>query len=452
VLDASNTQPLDDRSQTSAAPYHSQIPESTPVGHLPPFLDVKLLHQDPVADRRLIDGHTWNVLASTLFAHFNNHVTPRLTWVDRPDHPWRTVISPLVKDNSCLRLSVLSLAAAHLSVTSPSSPIAEKARAINHRLRDLSLHILNRKIGLEIAGYTSKLTAHCQHSKLIEIMASTLLLCYGEMMVPNSTDWNLHLHACQILIERYNWINISGEQSDVIEFVIKEVADIEVFRNMGAFTQDRIFHTDTLRPRSIPNNDFRTFMDVFSEVTTEERRRHNLVKIGQPLPLIDMAFWLTKAKYAYTRASVDTSKLFTAQEEDAQKRMEATIRAVYYAICIYVYQALAPNRDTKEEIERYVSFLEREIKFLTTGSAHMFSHDIFVPLFLLGTECWGDKSRQDEIEKQFLQLLSSTGIWCNSTALDFLKCFWTTSAIQGTGKWIEYARENEAHIGPFLVF
>ena len=451
-----STQRLDDQSQPAASTHEPQIPESTqnPDGQLPttPHLYLQALLQDPVADRCLLDGYTWTILSGTLFTHFNNQVTPRLTWVDRPDHPWRTVISPLAKDNTCLRLSVLSLAAAHLSVTSPSSLIADKARAINRRLRDSSLHILNRKIGLELAGYSSAIHHAYQQSKLIEIMATTLVLCYEEMMVPNSTDWNLHLRACRTLIERYRWCNMPGEQSDVIDFVVKEVADIEVLRNIGAFTKDQVFMADTLRPQSSLENYFKTFMGVFREITTEERRRQALVKKGQPLPVVDMAVWLTKAEYAYTRASVDTAWLFTTHEDGTRKRMESTIRAVYYAICIYSHQALAPNGDTKEEIEKSISFLENEIKFLTAGSAHMFSHDIFVPLFILGTECWGDKSKQDEVEKQFVHLLSSTGIWCNSTALHFLKCFWATPEFHGTGKWIQYARENEKHNGPFLVF
>ncbi|CAG7945373.1 unnamed protein product [Penicillium salamii] len=410
--------------------------------------------EDPATDHCLVDGYTWTTLSDTLLIHFSCHVAPRLTWVDRPDHPWRTVISPLASQNNCLRLSVLSLAAAHLAVTSPTGSASDNVQVLSRRLRDSSVHILNRKIGLELAGYSSA-TENPLHN-LIEIMATALVLCYGEMMIPNSTDWGIHLYACRTLIRRSIWStqpekHSPRKHSDAIDFVVKEVADIEVFRNMGAFASDQIFIANTLHPETTLDGYFKTFMGVFREITSEERRRQHLRRIGQRVPTIDMAIWLTKASDAYTRAYSDTAWLSTIHEDDSRRYMEATIRAVYHAVCIYSHQALASDFGNGAQIERSVSLLELEIEFLTTGSAHMFSHDIFVPLFILGTECWGNQTKQDQIEWQFRKLLSSTGIWCNSTALQFLRGFWATSGLQYVN-WIQYARENEQHNGPFLVF
>lgn len=283
-------------------------------------------------------------------------------------------------------------------------------------------------------------------------MATTLVLCYGEMMIPNSTDWKLHLHACGTLIKRYSWCGKPGKQSDAIDFIVKEVADIEVFRNMGAFARDQVFIADIIRPQTSLDSYFKTFMGLFREITSEERIRQNLLKGGRSLPMTDMAIWLDKAKNAYMRASTDTAWLSTIHEDISRQRMEATIRAVYHAVCIYSHQALAADLESRTRIESSITSLEDEIEFLTTGSAHMFSHDIFVPLFILGTECWEDKAKQERVEAQFMDLLSSTGIWCNSTALQFLKCYWKSTEFHVTRNWIQYARETEEQNGPFLVF
>lgn len=451
---ALRTRQVDDQSQIlpSTPKSHTPGPNKKFDNHTTTILhpDLRILPADPLTDRCLVDSYTWSTCSSTLFTHFSCHVTPRLTWVDRPDHPWRTVISPLAKRSTCLRLSVLSLAAAHLSVTSPTSPI--KARTISRCLRDSSVRILNQKISLELAGSSLNTDSLSRQLNVIEIMTTTLVLCYGEMMIPDSTDWNLHLHACRTLIETYRWRDKPGLHANAIDFVLKEVADIEVFRNMGAFSKGQIFVTDTLRPKSSLDSYFKTFMGVFREITSEERSRQNLLQEGQTLPTVDMAVWLNKAQHAYTRASMDTAWLSTIHENSTRERMEATIRAVYHAICIYSHQALASSDEKNEQIEKSISLLEEEIEFLTAGSAHMFSHDIFVPLFILGTELWGNRLKQDTVERLFTNLLWSTGIWCNSTALQFLKRFWATPGLHAYKTWIQFARENEEQNGPFLVF
>ncbi|KAF3385363.1 hypothetical protein F1880_002764 [Penicillium rolfsii] len=426
----------------------------------------------PTTDRSLVDSYSSAILSRNLFTHFNIKVAPRLTWVDRPDHPWRKVIAPLAQRSGCLGLSMLSVAAAHLSYTSSNAlPSANPTQSINHRLRDASLHMLNQKINTELANYHSTTDHLSRDSTLIEILATTLVLCYGEMLIPHSTDWNLHLHACRVLIERYTWRNRHNKSPNAaIDFIIREVADIEVFRNIGAFSVEHPFITDTLHPQSTLLDDyFHTFTGVFREITAEERRRYTISQEAKsssgnqspsqsqlPLPPINMAPWRAKVELAHARASADITRLITAHGSNTQKWMESIIRAVYHASLIYAYQCLAPIPEATAEIGTSLPILLAEIEFLTAGPVHSFSHDIFVPLFIAGTECWGDRARQDAVEKRFRELLAAMGIWCNFSALRFLKGFWGRGTESGeyhrVGGWIPYAREHEGDNGPFLVF
>lgn len=423
----------------------------------------------PTIDRPLVDGYTSAILSRNLFTHFNIKVAPRLTWVDRPDHPWRKVIAPLGQRSRCLGLSILSVAAAHLSFTSSNIPSATATpQSINHRLRDASLHTLNQKINTELANYHSTTDHLSRDSTLIEILATTLVLCYGEMLIPHSTDWNLHLHACRVLIERYTWRNRhSAHPNAAIDFIIREVADIEVFRNIGAFSIEQPFITDALHPHSkstLLDDYFHTFTGVFREITAEERRRYALSQKAkaqdesdnqsQPLPPapIDMAPWRAKVDLAHARASADTTRLISTHGTNTQKWMHSIIRAVYHASLIYAYQSLAPLPEATAEIKISLPILLAEIEFLTAGPVHSFSHDIFVPLFIAGTECWGDRDRQGAVEGRFRELLAAMGIWCNFSALRFLKAFWGRGEYHRVGGWIPYARENEGDNGPFLVF
>ncbi|CEJ58426.1 hypothetical protein PMG11_07082 [Penicillium brasilianum] len=421
----------------------------------------------PTIDRPLVDSYTSAILSHNLFTHFNIKVAPRLTWVDRPDHPWRKVIAPLAQRSRCLGLSILSVAAAHLSFTSSDIP-STATPSSNHRLRDASLHTLNQKINTELANYHSTTDHLSRDSTLIEILATTLVLCYGEMLIPHSTDWNLHLHACRILIERYTWRNRhAATPNAAIDFIIREVADIEVFRNIGAFSSEQPFITDALHPHSksiLLDDYFHTFTGVFREITAEERRRYTLSQRTKdhdytdkpqppsPLPPVDMAPWRAKVDLAHARALADITRLITTHGTNTQQWMHSIVRAVYHASLIYAYQSLAPLPEATAEIGASLPILLAEIEFLTAGPVHSFSHDIFVPLFIAGTECWDDGRRQEAVERRFRELLAAMGIWCNFTALRFLKAFWGRKEYHRVGGWIPYARENEGDNGPFLVF
>lgn len=414
----------------------------------------------PDADARLRDGFTSTTISDALFNHFNANVAPRLTWIDTPDHPWRKLMYPLAKRCTCLHLSILSVAAAHLSSTSPATqPNAASIQTINNRLREATLQTLNNKLRAELARFTSSdgSNHHEQPSSLVETLATTLVLCYGEMLVPNSTNWHLHLHACRILIDRHQW-RLNLQQTAIPDaattFLMREVSDIEVFHTFGAFTQDPA-SSSTLPPRTILDPHFGAFTGLLWAITTEERRRHRTLQEGNPPSQTDMSLWRARLDHAYTRAATDTASLSQTHGSSTQKAMDAIVRAVYQSSLIYSYQALATSEEANETINaRRIALLAHEIDLVTAGPVHNLSHDIFLPLFILGTEVWSDRNRQGEIERLFLDLVSATGLWCNYTALRFLRAFWASGnqRYHGVGGWIRFAREHERDNGSFLVF
>lgn len=362
---------------------------------------------------------------------------------------------PMAKRCPCLHLSILSVAAAHLTSTSPANHHdSQEIQVMNTRLREASLRTLNNMLRVELEKFNSPNNTRNGTTALAEILATTLVLCYGEMLVPNSTDWNLHLHACRVLIERHQWRIWQNKTPDAAtSFLMREVSDIEVFRTFGAFTRDPNF-TSVLPPRTILDSHFGAFTGLLWEITMEERRRHSLLQEGQSLPRIDMLAWRTRMDHAFTRASTDTANLSSTHGENTQDWMNAIVRSVYYASLIYCFQALATKEEAQIAIDTSLPHLNQDIDFVTAGPVHFLSHDIFLPLFIAGTESWADPTRQATIERLFVELISDTGLWCNRTALHVLKSFWKSEnfAYHSVGKWIQFARENEQDNGPFLIF
>ncbi|OJJ30540.1 hypothetical protein ASPWEDRAFT_164800 [Aspergillus wentii DTO 134E9] len=401
----------------------------------------------PTRDCGLVDSHSRLILSHKLFAHFNVNVAPRLTWIDSPDHPWRKIVVPLAQRCPSLSMAILSAAAAHLLFTSTGDvPDTAAIETIGHHLRDTCIRDLTKAISAELEGYTRQQAN--DSSFLVQILATTLVLCYREIVVPDSTDWSLHLHACRILIERQKW---RGDRPGAVAaFLIKEVADLEVFRSIGTFTTGEGSST-LLLPQSIFGNHFRTFTGLIYEITAEERRRHELAMNHQHLPQMNMNIWQIKARQACNQASADTTWL-ASHGEHMQNRVNALIQAYYYTTLIYSYQALAPLPETAVLIQTLVSQLFDEIEVFTADTIHIISHNIFLPLFIAGTESWADSARQGMIERLFQSLVSATGVWCNYSAMHFLRAFWARAEYHGIGKWIQYARENERGKSQFLIF
>ncbi|KAI9045469.1 uncharacterized protein KD926_008896 [Aspergillus affinis] len=166
-------------------------------------------------------------------------------------------------------------------------------------------------------------------------------------------------------------------------------------------------------------------------------------------PDINMDAWRDKIEEAHAQTSEGTATILRG-DEHTLRRAEAMVRAHYYACLIYFHQALAPAWEARPAIDAYIGPLFDEIQFLTAGPTRTFSQNIFFPLFIAGTEYARDESGQAVIQTLFMDLISSTGVWCNHTVLQFLRTFWTRSDCQET--WIQYARENERNLSLCLLF
>jgi hypothetical protein len=286
---------------------------------------------------------------------------------------------------------------------------------------------------------------------LVEMLASMLVLCYGELHIPGSTDWKLHLRACHAIIERHHLRSMREHSEDIIaKFLIKEVIDLETFGNVSAFTVE-LDPTVMMTWPSVFDGHFWDFTSLVNEITVAERSRHAfLIRSDSPVQA-NMGYWHAKLETAYSRATVLISS-FPEDELVKRKRFRAIIEAHYHACLIYSYQALASQTETVEAVQSSVDLLWHTILSVMTEPGPTFAHDIFFPLFIVGTESQDGRERQNQIETLFLQSIATTGFWCNHAALRFLRLFWEHASDGYQRSWIQFARHNEQEIGTFFVF
>ncbi|KAM0421492.1 hypothetical protein ACHAPT_010665 [Fusarium lateritium] len=284
------------------------------------------------------------------------------------------------------------------------------------------------------------------NQSLVEILTAMLVLCYTEAFIPGSRDWKLHLRACRTLIKFGNLRDQKTSPNCIESFILKEVADLDTLYNISVFTDESIS-----LPEHCGDTRIWSFTGLINDITTVERQRHEARQKGRKLADVDMEEWRQRAQNAYTQVSARAST-FSKDQEEMRQCFDAVVRAHYHASIIYSYQAFAPAKEVQELVKSSIDILLRDIQSVLAGHIHTFSHDLFLPCFIAGTECRGDKLRQSIVERLFLESLSMTGLWCNHTALEFLTTLWGSPEYEMGMSWIQYARENEARIGTFIAF
>ncbi|KAH7148236.1 fungal-specific transcription factor domain-containing protein [Dactylonectria macrodidyma] len=399
----------------------------------------------------LVGHYLSTASVDNLFNHFCNEVTPMLIWLDGPHNTWRNSIPGLAKNSDCLRLSIMGLAAAHLSVTCAGSNNKAVLLHFNHNLRDASLRDLNHKMNLELNRDDAKAEENYGDASVAEILATILVLCFAEMLTPESTDWSLHLRACRAFVNRHSLQTRREEPLDsIIRFLFKEALDLEAYANISSFTRTPNL---TLKPpsNSMFDGHFWIFTGLLHDVTIAERQLYDLEQEGGQIPATDISGWKAKLDVAHSMASACISSVLDPEDSN-RGSFHAIIRAHYYAGLIYCHQALVRTSESAESTAAFVDGLFHEIQ-LATGvlpKCTIFCHDLFFPLFIAGTESRANPHRQGIVQGLFETTISTTGLWCNNGGLTFLRNFWAASGNVGT--WISFARENESQISPFIIF
>ncbi|KAF5597380.1 hypothetical protein FPANT_4068 [Fusarium pseudoanthophilum] len=394
----------------------------------------------------LVDRHVRQAAHAVLFQHFSHEVASRLAWLDGPKNPWRTLVLPLVQRSSCLRLSTLGLAAAHMSVVSPQDKAA--LVQIHRSLRDATLCHLNRQMEYERNREVSGRDNNTQVSVLIEIILTMISLCYAEMFMPNSTGWRLHLSGIRTGLERYDPAN--PHEKAIAQFFVEELDYLEVFGSISSFNSSLRRHKP-LSQHATSGDYFREFTEALYEITVTERSRDRTFKTGKILVDTDMAVWQDKLTRSYNSvcARIDSTP---SKNVAHQIGLKSVLKAQYYACLVYSYQALASDLEKRVSIPPLVDSLYNEIIFMTSCPRESVSHNISFPLFILGTTSQLYTQNQVMIEKLFTENIAATGFSCNSAVLQFLRDFWNATAAGSAQNWIQYARDNEERISPFIVF
>lgn len=360
-------------------------------------------------------------LSDALMHHFYEELTPRLTWVDDSNNPWRTLIHPFSHRSSSVRTCLLYLASAHLLTRDGQHQQGELLEVTQH-LRGQSLYNLNDGLKDQL----QQSTCGKKGSRTV-LLASVLLVCHAELLIPASTEWRVHLQGCRAIVDadHARTTNISR----VDDFLVQEIADLHVFDGLSAFDGEQA-NAELLAARTTRPSAW-TFTRLLHEVTGEERLLHRGGRVDER----SVEQWMERFRNAYAAA-------LRISSHDAA--YAAVANAHFYAGIIYLHQALASGESREAHLADWKARLMSNIE--ATGGRY--DHDLFWPLFIIGSEA--SPHEQADIVQHINDCIASSGFHCNRPALDFLETFWKHRSSSET--WIEFARQHRAGRPTFLIF
>ncbi|EXA30940.1 hypothetical protein FOVG_17717 [Fusarium oxysporum f. sp. pisi HDV247] len=333
-----------------------------------------------------------------------------------------------------------------MSVVSPQNQAG--LVQIHRDLRDATLRILSQRMQSELSREATPIHEDSEASGLIEMILTMICLCYGEMFIPNSTGWKLHLTGVRAGFERYN-LRYHYEES-VSRFFVEELEYLEAFGSISSFTPTSR-RRKPISQHPTCDDYFKEFTDSLHDITATERSQHQAYQAGSPFADTNMSVWKNQLMSSYEAvcARIDSTP---PQDVAVQIGLRSLLKAQHYACLVYSYQALAPDSEREKAIPTLVDCLYNEIIFMTSWPTEAVSHNISFPLFILGTESQLYTEKQIMVERLFTESIAATGFSCNSTVLQFLNEFWNATADGAPKSWIQYARENKEKISPFIVF
>jgi hypothetical protein len=280
-----------------------------------------------------------------------------------------------------------------------------------------------------------------------------VVLCYTEVLVPGSSDWRLHLRGCRTILDLQPLKECFLASDDpVINFLLKEICDLEMITGISTF------HHESAPLQLTAVHPSRTdagwaFTKLIHSVTELERERYRQWQAGASPPSVDMSIWCQRAQEAHVKSLACTEWLDGGHQSSLRPSFEAVVRAHHSATIIYAYQAFKTPGEKDAALPGLLDPLLTDIRFVLAGPTDDLFHDLFFPLFIAGIEYASDPEKTCEIDRLYLQSLTRTGVWCNYSALQFLRNFWSACLVSPEPlNWMEFARANTSAFETFVVF
>ncbi|KPI45621.1 uncharacterized protein AB675_844 [Cyphellophora attinorum] len=283
----------------------------------------------------------------------------------------------------------------------------------------------------------------------IKVLAGTLIFSHAEMLRPQSQEWRLHLGGCHTiargLVQSPSQLQA---ESPALRFLSKELSDLESLLELSHF-RPRPSRAPVPPSRVQPHRlgTFTTFTEILRDITSQERMQGPLdTRAGDSISMTDLRVWKQRIDQAFDLSRSELSNQHAA-DTVAGLAFKSVIDAHHVAAIIYLHQVYFQFVHPTEMLDVRLCSAITNVQ-----DAGLYYHDLFWPLFVLGTLSTGQDQQQTWVERLWRLCVSTTSFYCNEPALAFLKAYWARPSEEYLVSWIQYARLHSDVLDSFIIF
>ncbi|KAI1027743.1 hypothetical protein LB504_011675 [Fusarium proliferatum] len=347
-----------------------------------------------------------------LLDYYDKNIAGLMVWIDSEKNYYRQKVLPLAQTNEAVRLAICAISAQHAARDFTPSTVYEKDR---DRVLSMIMH------GVDDMTAHSQLTVTADTAEWM--LSSMMVLSSYELAHTGGADAaDFHRKAARALVNTLSTLDFP--KSSLFGFLQNQLSMYDIFACTTIFDTTDV--QDAIRPIEFEEDrSFSAYLLLLHDVT--------LISRGNS-PEDSSRDWrggLAQAR-GETLMEVGSSGICSSANRGDFVRL---VDAYHNAALLYTARCLGRQYGLDEAVS--LSDLFRLLSGME--NLHASIHNLAWPIFIAGTECYGDDNRQLIVRGLYQTLSDMTGFKHHGDVLTFLETFWAN----GDSDWRILAKQWE---------
>ncbi|KAF4452147.1 hypothetical protein F53441_4957 [Fusarium austroafricanum] len=347
-----------------------------------------------------------------LLEYYDKNIARLLVWIDSERNYYRQKVLPLAQTNEAVRLAICAVSAQHAAKDFTPSSIYEKDRD----------HVLSM-----IMRGVNDMSAHPQLSVSADtaewMLSSMMVLSSYELAHSGGADAaDFHRKAARALVNTLSTVDFP--KSSLFGFLQNQLSMYDIFACTTILDATDV--QDAIRPVECGDDrSFSAYLRILQDATLISRgdSAHESNR--------DWRNEFVQARGETLMEIGSTGVCSSANRGDFIRLVDA----YHNAALLYTARCLDQQYGPEETVALFDLFR------LLTGmeNLHNWIHNLAWPIFIAGTECYGDGDRQLILRDLYRTMSDVTGFKHHGDVLTFLESFWSS----GESDWRILAKQWE---------
>lgn len=353
-----------------------------------------------------------------LIEYYDKNLAGLMVWVDSAQNDYRRIVLPRVFNTPGLRLAVAAFASHH-----GSSHFQHAMEMFPETARDACLSMIHTRV----RDMTNRLTEGAELDTKTDIadaewmLACILMIACYEMSNSHASAAEGHRLAARTLVNIFG--TKEGYNNGLFAFLRNQLSIYDILVSTTSFNLEDIRNTIMPTPGS-KNVLFSDYLTYLHQVTLASRHPSPLPEeVNTLISIANFSPESIRASFTQARgATLIAAGKLGIEKATTRSDFVRLVDVYHYAAVLYSYRCLGYTTTENLDWQATVSKLFEQLVCFEHPSICI--QNLPWPVFVAGTECWGDEQRQKTVRQLLYNILEATSFRHYEGVLSFLNAFW----------------------------